>query len=41
VSVGSPENLWLRLNGHPVPVGGTCPRVLRITAKQITSTADC
>lgn len=41
VTVGSPENLWLRLNGRPVRVGGGCPRVLVITAKQITSTAHC
>ena len=41
INVGSPENLWLRLNGSPVPVGGSCPRVLVITAKQLTSTARC
>ena len=41
VNAGSPENLWLRLNGRPVPVGGDCPRVLVISPKQLTSTAHC
>ena len=41
LNVGSPENLWLRLNGRPVPVGGACPRVLVISVKQIASSAHC
>jgi hypothetical protein len=41
LNVGSPENLWLRLNGRPVRVGGDCPRVLVIGPKRIASTAHC
>jgi len=41
LNVGSPENLWLRLNGRPVRVGGECPRVLLIGPKRIASTAHC
>jgi hypothetical protein len=35
LNVGSPENLFLRLNGRPVPIGGTCPRVLAISAHKL------
>ena len=42
LNVGSPENLWLRLNGRPVPIGGTCPRVLEISAPHhLSSSARC
>jgi cytoskeleton protein RodZ len=37
LNVGSPENLFLRLNGRPVPIGGTCPRVLAISAHKLES----
>jgi Helix-turn-helix domain len=41
LNVGSPENLWMRLNGRPVQVGGTCPRVFVIAAHKLSSTALC
>jgi cytoskeleton protein RodZ len=41
LNVGSPEMLWLRLNGRPVPVGGTCPRVLVISAHHLSSSPRC
>jgi cytoskeleton protein RodZ len=39
LNVGSPESLWLRLNGQPLPIGGSCPRVLEISAHGLSSTA--
>ena len=41
LNVGSPETLWLRLNGRPVPIGGTCPRVLVISAHHLSSSPRC
>jgi Helix-turn-helix domain/RodZ C-terminal domain len=41
LNVGSPENLWLRLNGRPVPIGGSCPRVLEIGPSRLSSSAHC
>ena len=41
LNVGSPENLGLRLNGKPVPIGGSCPRVLAIAPHRLTSSARC
>jgi len=41
LTIGSPENVRLRLNGRALPVGGACPRVFVITAQQIKSTAHC
>lgn len=41
LNVGSPENLWLRLNGRPVPIGGSCPRVLVIGPRHLSSSARC
>jgi hypothetical protein len=41
INVGAPENLWLRLNGRPIRIGGDCPRVLVITATSLRSNAHC
>ena len=41
LNVGSPENLWMRLNGRPVRIGGSCPRVLQIAPQRLTSSAHC
>jgi cytoskeleton protein RodZ len=41
LNVGSPENLTLILNGRVIRIGGSCPRVLVISARELASTSRC
>jgi cytoskeletal protein RodZ len=41
LNVGSPESLTMTLNGRLIRIGGSCPRVLVISAHEMSSTSRC